>query len=276
LEGAKVIRQEVSRERSRFDFLLRHTGRELYLEVKSCTLFGNGVAMFPDAVTQRGRRHLSELAEMGRAGIRSAVLFIAHYPWVHWFMPDFHTDYAFSTAFLKAKDRVMILAVAIEWNPDLTVGPEVKVLEIPWDYLQREIEDRGSYLLILRLDRTITLEVGRLGTLTFSEGYYLYVGSAMRNLNARIARHQRKGKKFRWHIDYLAARAREIIPLPIRSSRRDECEIAAALSSIMQPGPSGFGSSDCQCRTHLFFSHVNPLHTRAFHDILQSFRMRNP
>ncbi len=276
LEGAEVIRQEVARARSRFDLLLRHHGKDIYLEVKSCTLFGNGVAMFPDAVTQRGRRHLLELAEMGSNGIGSAVLFIIHYPHVHWFMPDFHTDYDFSTAFLKAKDRVMILPVAIEWNPDLTIGPEVKSLEVPWGYLRSEIQDRGSYLLILRIDRTMTLEIGQLGKLTFSKGYYLYVGSAMSNLSARIKRHRKKNKRLHWHIDYLTSQTGELVPLPIRSSRREECEIAKALSAIMQTGPTGFGSSDCPCQTHLFFSETNPLHIKAFHDVLQSFRMRHP
>ena len=276
LERARAVRGEVTRGRSRFDLLLEQDGKDLYLEVKSCTLFGNGVAMFPDAVTQRGRRHLLELAEMASAGIRSAVLFIVHSPRVTWFMPDFHTDYDFSTTFLKAKDRVMILPVAIGWTPDLTIGPEVKSLEVPWDYLRGEIQDRGSYLLILRIDRNMALEIGQLGKLTFSKGYYIYVGSAMGNLSARIKRHLQKRKKLHWHIDYLAGHTSELIPLPIRSSQRQECEIAKALSSIMQMGPSGFGSSDCPCQTHLFFSDTNPLHARDFHDVLQRFRMRHP
>ncbi len=96
LDEAEIVRQEVSLGKSRFDFLLKENGADLYLEVKSCTLFGNGVAMFPDAVTERGRRHLLELAEMGRNGIRAMILFVVHYPHVEWFMPDFHTDYEFS------------------------------------------------------------------------------------------------------------------------------------------------------------------------------------
>jgi sugar fermentation stimulation protein A len=138
------------------------------------------------------------------------------------------------------------------------------------------MQDRGSYLLILKMDSSLVLDVGQLGRLTFQKGYYLYVGSAMRNLAARIRRHLKKAKKQHWHIDYLTAHTSTIIPLPLRSSQRDECEIARAISSIMKPGPPGFGSSDCQCQTHLFFSETNPLHTRAFHDILQGFRMRHP
>jgi sugar fermentation stimulation protein A len=138
------------------------------------------------------------------------------------------------------------------------------------------MEDRGSYLLILRMDQGMVLDIGRLGRLAFQKGYYVYVGSAMSSLGARIRRHLKKSKKQHWHIDYLTAHAGKIIPLPVRSSQRDECEIAKALSSIMKPGPPGFGSSDCHCRTHLFFAETNPLHIKALHEVLQGFRMRHP
>ena len=276
LEGTKVIKEEVSHGRSRFDFLLRETGRDLYLEVKSCTLFGNGVATFPDAVTDRGKRHLLTLAEMGRSGIRSAMLFIVHYPHVRWFMPDFHTDYDFSLNLLKVRNDLMILAVTIEWKSDLSIGQEVRILEIPWGYLRQEIGDRGSYLLVLELGKEKLIEIGRLGKVLFQKGYYIYVGSAMNNLSARIKRHRQKRKKMHWHIDYLTQEADGLLSLPIRSSQRHECEIAEALSSIMKSGPPGFGSSDCHCLTHLFRSEKNPLHIEGFHDVLQRFRMRHP
>jgi len=141
---------------------------------------------------------------------------------------------------------------------------------------REEMRDSGSYLLILKVDSSLALHIGRLGMLTFQKGFYIYVGSAMRNLGARIRRHLKKAKKQHWHIDYLTAHTGTIIPLPVRSSQRNECAIAKALSSIMKPGPRGFGSSDCHCWTHLFFSETNPLHARAFHDILQGFRMRHP
>ena len=64
--------------RSRLDFLLSGPGgRKLALEVKSVTLVKDGVALFPDAVTERGARHLRELAEIaGRPGWEAAVLFV--------------------------------------------------------------------------------------------------------------------------------------------------------------------------------------------------------
>ncbi|NOX55456.1 MAG: DNA/RNA nuclease SfsA [Planctomycetes bacterium] len=276
LEDVSILRAEVAHGRSRFDFLLRRRRTDLFLEVKSCTLFGNRVAMFPDAVTDRGRRHLLELAELSRRRVRPVVLFLVHTSDVDWFLPDYHTDLAFSQTLLQVRKKLDVIAVSLRWRSDLTLAPEVRRLHIPWSMLKREARDRGSYLLLLRLDREHRLRVGRLGQLSFPAGFYLYVGSAMQNLSARLARHQRKRKKFHWHIDHLREAAAACIPLAIRSSTRDECSLAAALSEICAAGPRGFGASDCACPTHLFFSEQNPLQLRPFHDLLQRFRMKPP
>jgi sugar fermentation stimulation protein A len=277
LSGSRIIQAEVRVGRSRFDFLLSHEGKEVYLEVKSCTLFGNGVAMFPDAVTARGKKHILELAKMSRTGIRTSVLFIVHHPNVEWFMPDYHTDFAFSTAMLNCRREVKFIPAAISWNKDLSLDvSKIKILSIPWNYLAREVKDRGSYLLLIQLRRESALKAGRLPECVFPAGYYLYVGSALRSLSSRLARHRRREKKIHWHIDHLTAQANHILPLAIRSSERQECAIAEALSSIMQPGQREFGSSDCSCPTHLFFSPTNPLESEDFHRLLQNFRMRAP
>ena len=276
LARAQVVRSEVPAGKSRFDFLLQNGGRQMYLEVKSCTLFGNGVAMFPDAVTQRGRRHLLELAAHVRPRARPWVLFLVHTPHVKWFMPDYHTDLAFSQTLLEVRKKINILPVAIQWNEDLSIAADVKTLDIPWAFLRREVKDRGGYLLIVRLLADKTVQIGRLGRLRFRRGYYIYVGSAMRNLSPRIARHMRTRKKLHWHIDYLRQVADECVPLAIRSSARRECEIAAALSKILASGPKGFGSYDCDCPTHLFRHTGNPLEESAFHRVLQRYRMRAP
>jgi sugar fermentation stimulation protein A len=232
--------------------------------------------MFPDAVTERGRRHLVELAGLKRRGVGGAVLFLVHTPRAHWFMPDYHTDLKFSATFLESRRELQILPLAIRWESDLSRVSKVKPLEIPWGHLEREIRDRGSYLLLMKLARRKSIEIGRLGRIPFRKGYYLYVGSAMQHLSARIARHVRKRKKIHWHIDFLRQEVESVVPVPIRSSRRDECEVARAYSKLFAPGPAGFGSSDCGCPTHLFFHEREPLHDRRFHEILQSFRMRPP
>ena len=76
LAGYATIRREVTRGRSRFDFSLESPDRRPCLvEVKSITLVVDGLGCFPDAVTVRGRRHVTELAEAVASGYRAAVLF---------------------------------------------------------------------------------------------------------------------------------------------------------------------------------------------------------
>ncbi len=276
LSAAEIVRAEYPVGHSRFDFLLRQRRSRVYLEVKSCTLFGNGVAMFPDAVTERGRRHLEELALLRSRRVRTCVLFVVHSPTAQWFLPDFHTDLQFAETMLRVRDRVQFLPVAVQWNFDLSIAPDVESLEIPWAHLRKEVKDRGSYLLILRMNRNRRIQVGRLGKLLFRSGYYVYVGSAMQNLSARIARHARLRKKLHWHVDYLRQAASEVVALPIRSSLRQECEVALALDGVLERGPTGFGSSDCDCPGHLFWSKTSPLQVPDFHAVLQRFRMRQP
>ena len=276
LAGAEIAGSEVRVGRSRFDFLLSRGGRELCLEVKSCTLYGNRVAMFPDAVTARGRRHLLELAELSRGGVRPVVLFVVHTPRADWFMPDYHSDLAFSRTLLEVRDAVDILAVGVSWRPGLRLGPRVRELEIPWDFLDKEVDDRGSYFLLLHLARRRRLRVGQLGSILFEKGHYVYAGSAMANLGARLARHCRRRKRMHWHVDYLRQAADAVVPVPVRSSRRLECELAGGLEAIMGAGVPGFGCSDCECRSHLFRSEAAPLDRRDFHELLQRYRMPRP
>ena len=277
LGGWRIAGAEVTAGRSRFDFVLEWGSRRLWLEVKSCTLFGNGGAMFPDAVTERGRRHLLELAAMPRRrGEKPAVMFVVHTPSARWFLPDYHTDLAFSRTFLEVRRQVRILPVAVGWNRDLTLREETRLLHIPWGHLRREAQDRGAYLLLLRLARRRRLRVGRLGEITFAAGWHVYVGSAMSGLTARLERHRRRRKRFHWHVDYLRDAASEVVPLPVRSSRRLECELAAGVGALFPESAAGFGSSDCGCGSHLFAAGGDPRDRRDFHELLQRHRMSAP
>ena len=276
LEETEVVRAEVPVGHSRFDFLLRDRKGELLLEVKSCTLFGNGVAMFPDAITERGRRHLEELAALSREGHRCAVLFVVHSPHVSCFMPDYHTDVEFAQTLAAVRRDLPIIAASVRWNADLTLDvTSVRALPTPWSRVNREAQDRGAYLLVLRLPEPCRIEVGALGEVEFAAGHYIYVGSAMRGLAARMARHLRLRKQHHWHVDYLRAHADRAEALAVRSSKREECTLAQAVGKLFPPGPAGFGSTDCDCPTHLFHAGpTHPLDLRTFHDLLERFRMR--
>jgi Uri superfamily endonuclease len=112
---------------------------------------------------------------------------------------------------------------------------------------------RGTYALILYLPQDQAIRVGALGKFKFPRGLYIYVGSAMNGLNARIARHGRRRKKLFWHIDYILRYAR-IVSVETRISRRRlECRTARQLLSrrgvrVIAPR---LGASDCNCPTHL-------------------------
>jgi len=273
LEGASIVKAEHRIGHSRFDFLLVRDGQDIVVEVKSCTLFNNTLAMFPDAVSARATRHLLELSELARTGMKAAVLFIVHSPKARYFMPEHHTDLDFCRALLAVKDKIMVKAMGVEWNQDLSLGSGVRELEIPWGLVERECHDRGSYIIVLRLARDRKIAVGGLGEVKFRKGYYLYVGSAMKDLSQRIARHRRLTKKKHWHIDYLREHADLVAAIPIRTSRDLECSLAAELGTIAHWRVPGFGSSDCSCETHLFGMGVDPMQTRPFIDLLLQFRM---
>ncbi len=273
LKGARVTRAEVKVGRSRFDFLLSHKGAEVLLEVKSCTLAGERVAMFPDAVTARGARHVRELAEIAEQGARTTVLFVVQWPGAELFMPDFHTDPEFTTALLTCRRSVEVRAISVRWDRGLALLPEARALRIPWGTVEREANDRGSYLLLLHLNRTRVIPIGRLGRVRFPKGFYIYVGSAMANLSHRLRRHQRLDKRIHWHIDRLRPHARFVAALPIRSSNRLECGLARSIDEIAAWSIPGFGCSDCRCESHLFGMTNSPLDDEGFHDLLAWYRM---
>lgn len=273
LEDAEVVATEVTHGASRFDFLLHRGGRDLMLEVKSCTLFEGEVAMFPDAVTARGAKHVRELTGLAKEGTPAAVIYLVQSPTPLHFLPDLHTDLEFTRAFLDSRDHVMNLPLAIEWGPDLEVARPPRLLDIPWDLIEREAEDRGTYVLLLRLDAEHELEFGHGRRHRFSAGWYAYVGSAMRGLSQRMARHVRSTKRPHWHIDALRAVSRVAGHVLVRSADRLECPLAAALSSVADFTVAGFGASDCRCPSHLFGFTSDPLHRRTVHDILGYFKM---
>ena len=274
LEGYEVIKNEVRAGHSRFDFLLNDGKKNLLLEVKSCTLFSKRMAMFPDAVTARGTRHLRHLASLSDAGTACGVLFLVHWPRAEYFLPDFHTDLEFARTLLEVKGRVSFFPMAVQWKKGLSLkASESKLLRLPFRILEAELEDRGSYLLILRLASEARLRVGGLGRIDFRRGYYVYVGSAMKNLTQRIHRHRGLRKNFFWHIDYLRDGSEFIAGLPVRSEDDLECEIAAKMGGVAEWTVPGFGSSDCSCPSHLFGFETHPLNLAPFHHLLQFFRM---
>jgi len=117
----------------------------------------------------------------------------------------------------------------------------------------------GLYQLVILLPEGRVIRVGRHGRFSFPKGHYVYTGSARRGLESRVARHLRRRKKMRWHIDYLLRYGR-VVEVKRYDDDSSECELNRRVEKL--PGSTvvapRFGSSDCGCSTHLFHFERNP------------------
>ena len=87
----------------------------------------------------------------------------------------------------------------------------------------------GSYVLVINLRQSSTLEIGSLGQIEFEPGWYFYVGSVISGLKARIRRHFNRKKLPHWHIDYLTNKFSIKNVVLFISDKRLECGIASNL-----------------------------------------------
>ena len=135
LDGFTALKREVAygQEKSRVDFRLEYLDGFVYLEVKSVTLGfdGSAVAAFPDAVTQRGARHLRELAALARDGVRSVLLYCVNLTGIESVRPAQEIDPAYALALKDAMDAgVEVLAYGVQLDPQ-----EVRIdrpLRVQW------------------------------------------------------------------------------------------------------------------------------------------------
>lgn len=119
---------------------------------------------------------------------------------------------------------------------------------------------KGTYILEISFQNDIELSIGSLGLIHFKKGFYYYIGSAMgphgsSALLNRVKRHLKNSneKKRFWHIDYLLenknALLTKIILIPCQIKL--ECEFARNFLQLADNFIPNFGSSDCNCKTHL-------------------------
>jgi len=108
-EGWGIIGREPSYGKGRFDLLLKKGAEQCFVETKSVTLAEKRTALFPDAPTARGRRHMEELAKACREGCRAAVFFIVQRGDAECFAPHDRMDALFVKALrLACRDGVEI------------------------------------------------------------------------------------------------------------------------------------------------------------------------
>ncbi len=120
--GYSTLKSEVKYgiERSRIDLLLQADDRiDCYIEVKSVTLSELGKGYFPDAVTQRGQKHLRELIDVAARGYRSVLFFAVMHSGIDEVFPARHIDKKYAELLLQAKQRgVEIMAYSTMISPD--------------------------------------------------------------------------------------------------------------------------------------------------------------
>ena len=120
----------------------------------------------------------------------------------------------------------------------------------------------GTYALILSCASNAHIQIGCLGALCLQPGYYVYQGSALGpgGLRARIAHHQKVSTRPHWHIDYLRAHTQIQCIWFSYDAWRHEHQWARALRSVRGARVPllGFGASDCNCRSHLYFFKRDP------------------
>ena len=100
-----VVRPEYTFGDSRFDFYMEREGEKYLTEVKGCTLAADlkrGIGLFPDAPTERGVKHLDELASAAKEGYHCLIAFVIQMNGVHMVFPNDDTQPDFGQALVRA------------------------------------------------------------------------------------------------------------------------------------------------------------------------------
>ena len=119
LTGFTTIRKEVTFGDSRFDFYTEKEIEKCFIEVKNVTMKVEEYARFPDAVTERGRKHLLTLAEAKKKGFRAVMVYVIQRPDVRIFAPawDIDSEYGKTLKFVF-QQGVEIIPLQLKVNPE--------------------------------------------------------------------------------------------------------------------------------------------------------------
>lgn len=270
--GARDIKAEYKWGNSRFDWHFYEGDKEIFLEVKACTLIEERIAMFPDAPSLRASRHLEELAEIAQdEGKESHVVFVIMNPDTDAFIPNMHTDPDFALTLSRCRDKVKAHGVSVSCSKEGDLSLSRLTVPVLTDKTEAVEKDSGVYMILLKMEE-VTITVGALGDIAFKTGWYVYTGSALKGLKSRVKRHLAKRKRKHWHIDYLTDYSEKTRAFPIYTLKDLECALADDLAVLADDAIEHFGCSDCSCPSHLFYFKEDPLQNRAYLDLLFRYR----
>lgn len=126
ISGLTKIKSECKYKSSRFDFYMEAGERKIFAEIKGVTLEENGIVRFPDALTERGVKHIKELCECVREGYEAYIFFIIQMEACDYFTPNRATHPEFAEALMEAeKAGLNIRAV------NCIVSPEELIIDKP-------------------------------------------------------------------------------------------------------------------------------------------------
>lgn len=124
------LRREVRvSDHSRLDLEVTSNGARTYIEVKNCSLAEEGRAMFPDAVTSRGAKHLQELGDLHRQGYGACIFFLVQRMDADRFAPASHIDPQYSAALKEAVTNGVSMLV---YQASVTTESIEVVRPLPW------------------------------------------------------------------------------------------------------------------------------------------------
>lgn len=118
-DGIEYIARERKYKNSRFDFYFKRNGKEYFAEVKGVTLEDDGVVLFPDAPTERGVKHLTELEDAVKNGYGGCVVFVVQLKEAKYFTPNRKTHPEFAEKLKEVqKAGVEIFAYTCNVTPN--------------------------------------------------------------------------------------------------------------------------------------------------------------
>lgn len=264
--GARTVK---GKTKSRFDFHLESEGKKHLIEVKSCTLSEEGVAMFPDAPTERGRRHMEELMDLHISGeYESHIVLVIHHGDSRIFVPNFHTDPEFARAMEKASGIMNIHAVSVETDTEgrvKVVNPELPVVYSGLEALRR---DQGFYMILYNISNSRSERNNNPGKI--KSGWYLLMEEKaerlQQSMKSRIQRKNRDGS-FPEMLNYYASERKGI---PVYCHKNLISEAAGEFENIWRKTgqPSGENSG-------IYYFRNNPLMNPDFTHFLFYFRHKS-
>lgn len=118
LEGYTSVKREVTFDDSRFDIFAENETERCFVEVKNVTMKEGDFALFPDAKTTRGQKHLETLIKVKQSGIRAVMLYVVQRVDVNRFAPAWEIDPQYARLLQKAyREGVEIIPIQVQVLP---------------------------------------------------------------------------------------------------------------------------------------------------------------